>query len=319
MPSFARWMTMLCLAIAAVHAPGALARCNLLSIPGVNKVEIKTAGGSRAINLYMPATAVLRKRPALIFDLHGSGGNGEEQAANSRLRAIADREGFVLAYPNGAVALAGSPNRFAWNIPGVLLLNGAPVPEGTPDDLSFIRDTIDQLVTAKCVDRRRVYSTGFSGGARMSSYLGCALADRIAAIAPVAGLRAGLPLRDNPNVPDPVSCQPSRPMPILSFHGKADPVNPYGPGGTPYWQYSVPSALDRWIALDHCATVPVQFAVSDKVTRFHYGKCRRNAEIILYLTDARLNDGGGHVWPRSHGVNASELIVAFFKQHRLRR
>lgn len=319
MRRLARWVTMLLLVIGALQTSAAAARCNLLPDAGMNMVDINTQSGKRTISLYMPAAALAGKRPALIFDLHGSGSNGEKQAINSQLRVIADRKGFILAYPNGAVAMADRQNGFAWNIPGVLLINGAPVPEGTPDDLSFIRDAIDQLVAAKCVDRRRVYSTGFSGGARMSSYLGCALADRIAAIAPVAGLRAGLPSRDNPAVPDPISCQPHRPMPILSFHGKADPVNPYGPGGTPYWQYSVPTALNRWVALDRCKAAPVQLTLNDKVTRLHYANCRKDTEIILYVTDARVNDGGGHVWPRAHGVNASELIVVFFKQHRLPR
>lgn len=313
-----RLLATLWLAIGAVQASATVGLCSLLPGAGLNVVKIHTEAGKRAINIYVPAV-LSGKRQALIFDLHGSGSNGEQQAINSRLRAIADREGFILANPDGDAVIAGRQNAFAWNIPGVSLMNGAAVPDGTADDLVFIRDTIDQLVAAKCVDRRRVYSTGFSGGARMSSYLGCALADRIAAIAPVAGLRAGLPSRDNPTVPDTASCQPTRPMPIISFHNKADPVNPYGPGGTPYWQYSVPTALERWVALDRCKMEPMQSVVSDKVTRLHYGNCSKQAEITLYLTDAPVIDGGGHVWPRAHGVDASNLIAAFFKQHRLPR
>src|SRR5207344_2551663 len=55
-------------------------------------------------------------------------------------------------------------------------------------DVDFIGDLLDLLESQLCVDTARVYSTGMSNGAQMSSLLACRLPDRITAVAPVAGV-----------------------------------------------------------------------------------------------------------------------------------
>ena len=62
-----------------------------------------------------------------------------------------------------------------------------PVQEGRPDDVTYVSDVIDRVSKQVCTDDTRVYATGFSGGARMSSLLACKLGSRLAAIAPVSG------------------------------------------------------------------------------------------------------------------------------------
>jgi len=172
----------------------------------------------------------------------------------------------------------------------------------------------------------------------MASLLGCRLSTRIAAIAPVSGLRAGLPSSDNPAQPDPSTCRPTRAMPIVTFHGTGDTTNPYDGGGRPYWAYSVPTALQRWVELDHCASAPKEQHIATHVTLLRYEPCAEGARIWLYRTDAPSNQGGGHAWPGaaiaataangtapaqaplnvpSTEINASELMWQFFKQYRL--
>lgn len=73
----------------------------------------------------------------------------------------------------------------------------------------------------------------------MTSALTCALPDRPAAVVPVAGLRAGRPDPTDDSTPDPASCRPAKPVPVLAVHGQQDPINPYDapatpPGATPY-------------------------------------------------------------------------------------
>ena len=162
----------------------------------------------------------------------------------------------------------------------------------------------------------------------MASWLACELADRIAAVAPVAGLRAGVPLAGDPRTPDPGSCTPTRPVPIITVHGVHDPTNPYAGDGGPRWGYSVPAALERWASLDGCRKTPSSEKLSPHVTKVSYAGCRGAAELILYRTDAPLDHGGGHVWPHptdphSHStaeevdaLDASELIWQFFARHR---
>jgi polyhydroxybutyrate depolymerase len=164
----------------------------------------------------------------------------------------------------------------------------------------FIADAIDRLVKHSCVDARRIYVTGFSGGARMSSTVGCRLADRVAAVAPVAGLRAGRAAGPAFAEPDAGDCRPSRPIAVLAVHGTDDPTNLFPGGDGLRWGYSVERAAARWASLDHCGTAPALEKTSAHVTRVRYGACGAGSEVLLYRIDAARDQGGGHVWPGGH-------------------
>ena len=64
----------------------------------------------------------------------------------------------------------------------------------------------------QCVDESRIYATGLSDGALFTSLLACTMANRFAAFAPVAGVVVNKP------------CDPGRRVPIIAFHGTADPI-----------------------------------------------------------------------------------------------
>lgn len=300
--------------------------------PGWHTVTIQSGGRDRPLSLYVPTSRAGRAALPLVFDLHGSEGNGRQQALLSGLVAQSERHGFLLANPDGAIrAGTGDPDRFYWNVPGVPLYGGAPVPANAPSDLAFFRDALGQMERALCVNPRRIYATGFSGGARMASALACELSDRIAAFAPVAGLRAGRPMTVDIAVPDPGTCAPVRAVSILAFHGVRDPTNRYDGDVDPRWGYSVPVALDRWAHLDGCKAGPTERRLSVHVTRVTYRGCRDGSEVVLYRTDAPPEQGGGHIWPRPvspeadpalaeqqvDDLDASALIWAFFDRHHL--
>lgn len=88
---------------------------------------------------------------------------------------------------------------------------------------------------------RRVYCTGYSNGGRFCSRLASELSDRIAAIAPVSGLR--YPTRNNA----------TRPMPLLAFHGDSDWVNPWDGHGATYWALSIQEVALKWAAFNGCS------------------------------------------------------------------
>ena len=85
-------------------------------------------------------------------------------------------------------------------------------------DVQFIGDLLDKLEREMCVDRARVYSTGMSNGGQMSSLLACRIPNRITAVAPVAGVEFSDTCR-------------GRPVPVIAFHGTADPIVTYEGGG----------------------------------------------------------------------------------------
>jgi polyhydroxybutyrate depolymerase len=294
--------------------------------PGLNHITVVSGGKGHAVDLVLPASFDAAKRVPLVIGLHPSGGSGRTFDQDTGLSAAATAKGFAVIVPDGGVQLPGGDGRY-WNIPGVPLVGGGAVPKDSRNDIQFIADAIDQLVKHSCVDARRVYVTGFSGGARMSSMVGCRLADRVAAVAPVAGLRAGRAAGPEYSEPDASDCQPSRPLPVLALHGTDDPTNPFPGGEGQRWGYSVERAAARWARLDHCAAIPALDKPSAHVTRVRYATCNAGSEVVLYRIEAPRSDGGGHVWPGgqrdistrastpSIEVDATAVVLEFFARH----
>jgi polyhydroxybutyrate depolymerase len=204
------------------------------------------------------------------------------------------------------------------------------------NDMAFIAGLLDQVEQTLCIDTARVYVSGLSNGAFMASAVACALSDRVAAVAPVAGLQ----------LPD--DCRPDRPVPIISFHGTADQYVAYAgglgpavanlpsPDGTgtlgtgvpsaPGAARSVPDTELAWARRDGCAA-PETTHVADDVTLVHH-RCPGDVDVELYTID-----GGGHTWPGSEfarsieqivgrtttSISATKLIWQFFLDHPLRQ
>ena len=275
--------------------------CSLTAAGQTQSVVIPGTG--RAMLIHLP-TGFDAARPApVVFLFHGSTGKGADILKGSNLEVTADRNGFIVAAPDGGIP-AGKG--FVWNIPGVPTVTGKiPGPEDA-DDVAYIKATIDWLASESCIDRAQVYATGLSGGGRMSSWLGCVAADRFAAIAPVVGLRAGNPLTTDKTRPDPATCQPSRPVPVIAFAGDKDTVNPIEGGGAGYWQYTMHAAEQRWAQLNACTTTPTTQWVAEGVYEERYSGCREDADVV-----GRITIGGKHAW-----VADNEAMWAFLKNHR---
>ncbi|MDG2533580.1 PHB depolymerase family esterase [Sphingomonas sp. HITSZ_GF] len=282
-------------------APAAAKGCALGAVG--QTVQLPVGDTGRMAMLHLP-TGFSRARPApLVLLLHGSGGTGAQMLAASKLAATADAHGLLVLAPDAGIA---GKQGFMWNIPGVPTVTGKIPTAEDADDVAFLETAIDWLAANRCVDRTRVYATGLSGGGRMTSWLGCVAADRFAAIAPVVGLRAGNPLAGEPRVPDPATCNPSKPMPVIAFAGDADRTNPIQGGGAGYWQYTMATALGRWSDLDLCRTGPAQRDLDAKLYEIRYADCRDGAEVI-----GRITRGAGHVWAADN-----EAMWAFFAKYR---
>lgn len=293
-----RWIWALAAAL-LLSAPATQAACRIGSGGATQRVEI----AGRQVTVHLPTGFDASHRYPLLFLLHGSGGTGAAMLARSGLSATADRHGFIVLAPDGGIP---ANNGFVWNIPGVPTVTGK-VPTATdPDDVAFIGAAIDQLVGQGCVARDQVYSTGLSGGGRMTSWLGCVAADRFAAIAPVVGLRAGNPTKGDPQKPDPATCRPSRPVPLIAFAGDKDTVNPIEGGGTPYWQYPMHAAEAQWAELNGCKGQVQTRDVTPAVYEERYGRCRGGVEVV-----ARITRGGTHDW-----VVDNEAMWTFLDSYR---
>ena len=289
---------MLCLMLMG-WVSAALADC---AVTQSGSVAVGTTG--RSMLIHLPKDFNGNKPVPLVFLFHGSGGTGAEMLKSSKLDATADAHGFIVVAPNAGIPV---DKGFAWNIPGVPTVTGKVPTKDDADDVAFVGAAIDWLVGQGCVDRARVYATGLSGGGRLTSWLGCVDADRFAAIAPVVGLRAGNPLRKDPKRPDPQTCKPSRPMPVMAFAGDKDTTNPIQGGGAGYWQYTMHAAEQRWAELNGCKGPPATSWVADGVYEERYTGCRGDADVV-----GRITVGGTHAW-----VVDNEALWAFLsKYHR---
>lgn len=231
--------------------------------------------------------------------------------------AVADKEGFVVVYPEGTGVLEGKLQ--TWNAGGCC---GGAVRDRA-DDVGFVRRLLEDLARRQAYDPARVYATGLENGAMMSYRLASDLSDRIAAIAPVAGTIA-------------VELFPTaRAVPVLHMHSVNDPSAPYAGGpGAPLpmtnqriTHLGVEAGLSAWAKANGCATPMEQREKKDwqghTAILLAYPKCR--AEVLLWKLT-----GAGHVWPGGEREKllkevgpATEVIDAnaemwrFFSRHRL--
>jgi polyhydroxybutyrate depolymerase len=262
-------------------------------------LTIMDQGRARTVIVHAPAHGP--GLVALVFSLHGSGETAAGQRTYTNLDQSADTHGFIAAYPEGAIPVGAG---FGWNVTGQVLTTGALPPAGSADDNAFFIHAITFLSERYPVDPKRVYASGFSGGARMTSQLGCELSTLVAAVAPFAGLRF------------PAPCSATRAVSVVTFHGTADTTNPYNGNGPAYWTYSVPSAAQQWGAHNSCATTPTVSAVSRSVELTSYTGCAEGTTVNLYTIA-----GMGHEVPGVPGGNPAiagmETMWTFFAAHPL--
>jgi polyhydroxybutyrate depolymerase len=296
--------------------------CGTARKAGRHVLPVPLAGKTYQVTTFLPKGYSTGHRLSLVLNLHGSSHDGQHQEKLSVIEPVANQHHFIVAAPNGGIRF---DRGYAWNIPGTPLADGSLPPRNARDDVAFLAATVRAAASAYCVDSGRVYVTGHSGGARMASAFTCEPADLVAALAAVSGLRAGRPDPDDPRRPDPDSCRPSRPVPVLSFHGMADELNPYYGGGGPYWGYSVPTAVRTWSRLDRCATPPLAFPARPHVLASGSLVCAQSVETISYAIF-----GAGHTWPGSpyndpvevagvtnREIDATRTIWSFFAKYHL--
>jgi len=260
------------LGAAATRATG----CGTAS-PGSTTLSLTFQRHVRTVIVDVPTSGASQSKRALVLNLHGSGSTALEQEEFTGMNITANDDDFIVAYPQGLIP---DGSGFDWNVPGVALFGGRPVPANAADDVKFLTSLVGVLEHKYCVNPHEVYATGFSGGAREASQLACDESSVFAAAAPVSGLRR------------PTPCPATRAVPIIWFHGSADPIDPFAGNGQRYWTYSVTTAAKDWAAQDHCATKAAKSTPDQNVKLTTYSRCADGASVELYEIV-----GEGHEWP----------------------
>ncbi len=288
-------------------------------VPGEETINTTSSGAPRWYFRHVPASYDPTKPMPVILDLHGYSEGATIHTKMSSLGAYGDAHGFVTITPQGS-----GDKVPMWDT----ALDGK--------DMTYIGDLLDEVERTVCVDTNRVFTAGLSNGAFMTSAVACKYADRVAAVAPVAGIR------------DILGCKPARPVPVIAFHGTNDGYVAYDGGlgekvaslpspdgtgtlgegavATPENKGpSIPEITADWAKRNGCRTVPVEKPVTADVTLLDF-PCPKGDEVELY----RVTDGG-HTWPGStfskavesavgfttFTIDANELIWKFFENHPL--
>jgi len=270
--------------------------------------SLRVEGTKRTYLVHLPPTSVRRGRLPVVLAFHGRFGTGAAQEKLSNFNAVADREGFLVVYPDGIGR--------SWNAGhGV-----GKAERRNVDDVQFVSKLIDAVVKEYGADPARVYAAGMSMGGIFSHRLGCELADRIAAVASVAG-----PMSSS----EAVNCQPTSPVSVMILHGVEDRIVPYEGGQTRSGGEvgSVPETLAAWARVDSCKQPPSEQQVASDIVCRTYSECRQGSEVVMCAFA-----GAGHTWPggeqyapklmvgKTNGTaNASEMIWDFFKRHQKSR
>jgi polyhydroxybutyrate depolymerase len=245
-------------------------------------VHLEHGGRDRRYLLHTPPFAERALKLPLMVVLHGGGGNGAQVARSTRFSELADREDFVVVYPDGTGLLRSK--LLTWNSGGIQVYAS----EHDVDDVAFLKAVVADVARRVAIDPERVYATGMSNGGMMCHRLARQAADVFAAVAPVSGAM------------DFTDADAATPIAVMIVHGTADRMVPYA-GGRPDRHIgragnrvdaSVAAAVAYYRARNGLAGEP-SVEVDGKVRIENWSRAGANGASLRVVTI----DGGGHAWP----------------------
>ncbi|MET8683437.1 PHB depolymerase family esterase [Streptomyces sp. NPDC004732] len=250
--------------------------------PGDQQVTISWKGKRRSYTVHAPPGFSRTESLPLIVAMHPYPGDGKAAAAISGLNTKADKENFLVAYPDG--------------------LNkgfNALICCGSEDDVGFIRTMTKRLTRTWNADPDRVYATGISNGADMAYKLAVELPHTFAAIAPVSGGYLGKDAEDTSYVP-------KTPVSVITFLGGADRYFAAMDQGIETWQRRLSCRAGR----------PGKLKKNIKKTS---AACRDGSHVVVYrlpgMGHAWPDGAGGGMSDPTAGINATDVMWEFFKSH----
>lgn len=216
------------------YVPGELKQQPALS--GTSEdASVRQGERRRSYVLYLPQRVA--ERPALLVVLHSSQSNGERMRRDSgyRFDALADRDGFLVLYPDGFEGHWNDCRRAATYSARTLNI----------DDVGFLSQMIERLQRERAVDPARVFVTGYSNGGQMALRMAAEAPEKVEGVAAIA---ASLPSAEND------ACKPAQqPKAAMLMNGTLDPINPYAGGRVTLFGFgdrgNVLSAEDSALAL----------------------------------------------------------------------
>lgn len=206
-------------------------------------------------------------------------------------------EGFVAVFPVGT----RSGGRYQWN---ALACCGAAARDGL-DDVGFVLAVAQDVAANRSVDPDRIYLTGKSNGAMLTSQIAAMHGERFAAVATVVGTVFE-------------DAQPvGGPVPIMMVNVQDDPLIPYAADDEA--GFIARRLIDQQMlgAVQSAAYWAEANGSSRTAERTTDGEnyqdlytASDDGAKVLFVSIAE----GGHIWPRD-GYDGTEGIWSFFQEH----
>lgn len=264
---------------------------------------------------YLPRVSekCLKQPCPLVFVFHGGMGTAEQIEKHSGFTAIAEKEGFIVVYPNGL-------NK-QWN-------DGRKGQNDNVDDMAFFDKLLEDIKSKYKIDEKKIFSTGMSNGGLFSFRLACERSKVFAAVAPVAA---------NHSVGVVDKCSPDQPVSVLNIVGTEDKAVPYK-GGTISVLLGIrkrgqvlssDESIKTWVKLNSCKDLP-QISNLDEIKddqtsvkiEKYSEQCKNSTQVVRMSVL-----GGSHAWPgrvpnhrglfhkvvTSMEIDATQEIWNFFK------
>lgn len=288
---------------ASVSAPSATVRASTAS-PSATEAAL-VVGGDRPVEVRVPSSYDKSRPAPLLIILHGYTGSGRGQEAYFGLQQEAEARGFVTAYPDGTEDSNGEQ---FWNATDACCNFDA----SAVDDAAYLDSVVTAIQAAVTIDPHRIFFIGHSNGGFMSYRMACTHADRIAAIASLAGVTFAKS----------TDCRPSNPVAVVQIHGSADDTIVFGGGSIQGHAYpGAEETAATWARYDGCAAaassvdqrVDVDADLSDgekpaETTVKRWSGCKPGGAVELWTIP-----GGSHVPTISDEF--ADAVLDFFEAH----
>ncbi len=343
LPAILTWLAVAAPPLAAGESSGCstrgASRAGLASAaaPGASvDLELAHGGLVRSYRLHLPAGHDSASPAPLWLHVHGYTGSARHSDGWTGLSELSDREGFVLVFPQGTSFEASPDGETGGRTAAISSWNdlacSAPLQPAAPacradadpypcppecgtcgpcnwcschDDVGYLLALIDHLSAELCLDPDRVFASGYSNGGMFVHRLGCALEDRLAAVAPMHGyLARGFNCTAGPSGPS-----------LLLVGGTSDRTVPIdgSHAGDGYVYTAQRDVAAAWAEALSCAAEPVAVGTPGDGRRqlacVEYPGCAGGRAVRSCSWD------GAHVWPRDEAGNfGAELLWRFFSE-----
>jgi polyhydroxybutyrate depolymerase len=242
---------------------------------------------TRTYLLHIPRNYDEQKAWPLVLVLHGAFGTAGRMEKQSGFSELADRAGFVVAYPNGIGLFGHLQHWNAGHCCGWAEMDRV-------DDVGFVRHVMQDVARRVRIDPQRQYVVGYSNGGMLAYRFACENSESIAAVGVVSGALGSAKGRGNAAS---WIGPPQNSVPLIIIHGRDDETVPFagGPGlhSAPRRYVSVIDSARRWAGYCRCDFPPqVGADPAGGCCTMTWRDEREDTWVVLHILEH-----WKHVWP----------------------